>query len=67
MTLELPCSTITLFMTAPMTIRANPAHAHLGVARRQPNKTEEQKYRIAISKKIIQKINTLMPCAVSAM
>jgi len=59
--------TTTLFMTAPITIRAKPAHAHFGVASRQPSRTDDAKYRMAISKKMIQKINTLRPWAVNTM
>ena len=37
-----------------------------GVASRQRNNVDEQKYKIAISKVIIQKISMLTPCSVSS-
>jgi hypothetical protein len=44
-----------------MIISANPAQAHRGAASRVRSNVDEAKYKIAISKKIIQKISALMP------
>ena len=57
----------TFVVTAPITMRMNPSHAQRGVASRHFSSTEEVKYSTAISKKMIQKISTSMPCAVSSM
>ena len=43
MTLDLPLNTAMLFITAPMTIRANATHPQRGAAKRQRNKVEEAK------------------------
>ena len=56
---------MTLVMIAPITIRPKAIQPQRGAARRQRSKVEEQKYRIAISKKMIQKISMSMPWAVS--
>ncbi len=55
-----------LVMIAPTSIRPKPVQAHFGPARRHPSKTDEAKYRTAISKKMIQTSKTSSPCAVSA-
>ena len=52
-------------MIAPITIMPKAVQPQRGAARRQRSKVEEQKYRIAISKKMIQKISMSMPWAVS--
>ena len=52
------------YRTTPEKFSAK-AQAMLGVAMRQRSSVDEQKYRIAISKKMIQKISMSMPCAVS--
>ena len=67
MTLEPPRNTATLLSTEPITISAKPSHAIFGVAMRQRSNVDEQKCRIAISKKMIQKISMSRPCAVSTM
>ncbi len=53
-------------MIAPTSISPNPVQAHFGAAMRDPSSTAEAKYRIAISKKMIQTSRTSRPCAVSA-
>ena len=67
MTLELPWNTTMLLPTEPITISAKASQASLGVAMRQRSKVEAQKYRMAISKKISQKISMSRPWAVSTM
>jgi len=54
----------TLKVIVPITIRANPSQAIRGVANRQRSSVDEQKYRIAISKKMIQTTSMSSPCAV---
>ena len=55
-----------LFMIAPISISAKPAQAQRGAASRVRSRVDEAKYRIATSKKMIQKISALMPCPVRA-
>ncbi len=50
---------------APMIISAKPSQAQRGAASRVRNSVDDAKYRIAISKKMIQKISALIPCPVS--
>ena len=50
----------------PATIRTKPAQPTRGQATRLPSTIGATKYRIAISKKMIQKISMLMPWNVSA-
>ena len=61
-----PLATAALLMMMPRSISVNPTQAIFGVARRHLSSVEEQKYRIAISKEMIQKISMLTPCVVSS-
>ena len=61
MTLELPCRTATLVITAPTSMSTNPAHAQRGVASLEFSNTADAKYITAISKKIIQTSSTSRP------
>ena len=56
-----------LLPTEPITISAKATQAILGVAMRQRSRVDAQKYRMAISKKISQKISMSRPWAVSTM
>ena len=66
MTLDSPASTAAFTISAPSSIIQKPVHAQRGVARRAFRSIAEAKYRTAISKKMIQTINTSIPWAVSA-
>ena len=60
-TVESPLNTATRFITAPMTISAKAAQAIRGVASRDLSSVDEQKYRTAISKKMIQNASIVQP------